>query len=145
MRLNISSTGTRSFPQTYKILKKLLPAIYKHKCLNGEELPFEEEVLDTEIGHLFEHIAMEYLHQLKNRHQCQNRKVSGETSWDWSKEARGTFHIVVDSLREEENLLNRALNKAAVLMSDILKSGLTASPSTAPLFLPGRPALSKGQ
>lgn len=128
MNLGITSTGTEDFPKTKQVLEKLLPTIYNHKCLNGEKLPFSEEIVETEIGHLFEHIIMEYLHQLKSHNGCKSNKVKGETIWDWNKEKRGIFHILLDSPKSEVTILSSAISKATDLMTKILKTA--PSPST---------------
>lgn len=126
MRLLIEEVTTQRFPKTYSLLEKILPSIYQHKCFNGEELPFSQEVLNTELGHLFEHVLMEYLHQLKKEKGFSDTKITGETIWDWSKEKRGIFHIVITSKEGESSLLKIALEKTTRLIQTILNSGPTA-------------------
>ncbi|KKR25220.1 MAG: hypothetical protein UT56_C0002G0034 [Candidatus Levybacteria bacterium GW2011_GWB1_39_7] len=55
---------TDQLPKTFEILNKMLPSIFKSKCYNDKNLPFFIEVRSTEIGHLFEHIMLEYICQL---------------------------------------------------------------------------------
>lgn len=133
MRLHISQVTTRDFPRTAQMLEKLLPTIFAHRCLNVGELPFSQEVLATELGHLFEHITMEYLHQFTNN------KIRGETVWDWNKEPRGTFHIYLDSPKSDAVLLSRAVSSASKLMTDILANSLDLAGYSAPAKSPGDP------
>lgn len=133
MRLHISQVSTRDFPRTAQILEKLLPTIFAHQCLNGDELPFSKEVLATELGHLFEHITMEYLHQFTSN------KIRGETVWDWNKEPRGTFHIYLDSPKSNAALLSRAISSASKLMTDILANSLDLTDYSTPTKSPGDP------
>src|SRR5579859_7486648 len=61
MALNIISVSTKDFPNTFDLLEKFLPSILYSQCFNDEKIPFCQEVKQTEIGHLFEHILLEYL------------------------------------------------------------------------------------
>jgi hypothetical protein len=58
---------TGHIPFIEDLLKKYLPTVLLTQCYNDEQLPFAQEVKDTEIGHLFEHILLEYLCQLKSQ------------------------------------------------------------------------------
>src|SRR5688572_29431065 len=69
MRLFVSTFSTKNIPQTYLLLEKHLPSILRSKCFNQNNYPFKIEVLDTEIGHLFEHILLEYL--------CEQKRLEG--------------------------------------------------------------------
>lgn len=123
MKLLTPFVTTQQLPHTYNLLETLLPTIYKHKCFNSEKLPFDEEVRKTEIGHLFEHIILEYLCQLKLQAGNKHAKVRGETSWDWNKEKEGIFHITLTIGKEDAYLLSEAIKKSTVVIEQILISG----------------------
>src|SRR5437868_15160394 len=63
------TVNTYMIPQTHKILLKFLPRIYLSKCFNEKGLSFSQEVKKTEIGHLFEHILLEYIFEQKSLHE----------------------------------------------------------------------------
>src|SRR5258707_8329129 len=71
--------NTNTIPQTERILKKLLPTVLSTTCYNAENLPFAIEVRNTETGHLFEHILLEYLCQQKLAKGHNTATFSGTT------------------------------------------------------------------
>ncbi|MGI5841325.1 MAG: hypothetical protein ACOX6N_03860 [Patescibacteria group bacterium] len=122
LEINKGSLSTSSLPQTYGILQKELPHIFASQCFNKEDLPFRKEVLNTETGHLFEHILLEYLSAEKLKSGFRIATYSGETCWDWKKELRGTFHIKVSAGRQEKDLFYRALTSSLSLFKKIMWS-----------------------
>ncbi len=71
-------------------LFEIIPSIRHHECDNDECVSFEVEAQDTEIPHLFEHLVIEL--QVK----ALGGSLSGETSWDWTRDPRGCFRVSVD-------------------------------------------------
>src|SRR5688572_3051473 len=65
MTMLTSYVTTAHTPQALSILKRRLPSIMRSKCFNENNYKFSQEVKNTEIGHLFEHIILEYLSDLK--------------------------------------------------------------------------------
>ena len=49
MELHTNSLTTKQIPETYPILKQLLPNILKHRCFNNLKQPFFQEVVQTEV------------------------------------------------------------------------------------------------
>ena len=119
MRALSSTVNTIDLPQTFMILKKELPSILKSKCFNDKNLTFSREVRQTEIGHLFEHILLEYLCIQKLSLGFNHATYSGVTNWNWTEEAWGTFHITIDTGNEDEFLFVKALEKSTELMKKI--------------------------
>ncbi len=113
---------TSKLPQTHQILSQLLPNIHTSECFNDSKLPFSSEVKNTEIGHLFEHILLEYICKFKFLYQKENITVSGETSWNWQKDRLGLFHIHINFGKENSEIFSEALNHATVLLNTILAS-----------------------
>ncbi len=95
---------TTEHPHLPDTLFEIIPSIRFHKCDNDECLSFEVEAQDTEIPHLFEHLVIEL--QVK----AMGGSLSGETSWDWTQDPRGCFHVKVD-------YRNRQLALAAVRLA----------------------------
>lgn len=121
MQLFSPTVNTACIPQTYAILSSELPTIHTAKCFNEQNLPFSREVRRTEIGHLFEHILLEYIYQLKTTQGKENVVVIGETSWNWLRDPRGTFHIDINIGLEDGTFFPFALKQAIVLIGKILQ------------------------
>lgn len=131
MDMQLPHINTTTIPATFRILSQDLPGIYKHRCFNPSHLPFAKEVLRTEVGHLFEHILLEYLCELNNKYTDIKTTFRGETSWDWGKDKRGTFHIYINT--QEEELFKEALERTINLMNKVLT---TANEDSINDFLP---------
>lgn len=117
-----------SFPQTIVILRQFLPQIFTHLCFNTKDLPFYQEACQTELGHLFEHILLEHLRQLKIKAGFENPIYKGETCWNWNLEKEGTFHIEINTGREDLTILQLAVERSIILMDLILSSPTAALP-----------------
>lgn len=106
MQLFSEHVTTKTLPQTLQLLKEVAPSVLRTKCHNDLHLPFHKEVQDTEIGHLFEHLILDYC----SRHsEDERRTYYGVTEWDWHTEPRGTFHIAVSTGRKDQDLLYQAI------------------------------------
>jgi hypothetical protein len=116
-----SKYRTSSYPQTLEILKTHLPGVLKTKCFNESGNGFSEEVLDTEVSHLFEHILLQYLYELKKSECSDPVTFSGWTVWDWSKDPVGTFNIIVDADCSYKTIFEEAFNKSVALTNYILQ------------------------
>lgn len=125
--------STRRIPQLGDILEQEIPTIFNNKCFNDEHLPFREEVKATEIGHLLEHILMEYV--------CINHEVlyptpiviKGLTSWNWFRDQVGTFKIDLTSKMLDEKIFETALDQTMALFEVIFES-IEPVPSLLPLL-----------
>ncbi len=113
---------TGSVPNTVSYLENNLPTVLKNKCFNEESLPFHKEVIKTEIGHLFEHMLLEYLCLEKRSLGHKKVAYNGKTSWNWKKDKKGVFHIVIDAGLNEDKVLNEALSKSTSLFTDFLSN-----------------------
>lgn len=125
MRLFTGTVNTSELKHTCKLLKKELPSIFSSTCYNEENLPFAQEVLRTEIGHLFEHILLEYLCQEKLEKGHVNVSFEGVTNWNWLKDPYGTFRISISLGLNEEEILFPAMTKSASLLLKILNKTQT--------------------
>lgn len=121
MNLFIPVMNTAHIPHTYALLKKMLPTILMSKCFNEENLPFSQEVKKTEIGHLFEHILLEYLCELKLAKGYSEAVYAGRTNWNWKVDPYGTFHIIIDAGSEDTDILPEALERSINLLKIILQ------------------------
>lgn len=132
LRLDVGDTPftTKYFPQTYEILSEKLPDVLNTVCHNPKNLPFNEHVKDTVLGHMFEHILIEYLCHEKIKSGADEAEYSGVTVWDWTKDKEGVFHINIKLSIKEENIFFNALKKALELFEEILSS-IKAAPAWA--------------
>lgn len=121
MCMNIPITNTRELPSTFHMLKKHLPTILMAQCFNSEELPFAKEVKQTEVGHLFEHMILEYLCILHLDKGYEQACFEGFTNWNWVKHPRGTFHITINAGENDQDIFEQALNHSIVLVSKIFE------------------------
>lgn len=121
MALLTSFYHTSFLPRTQEILHSNLPEVLKTQCFNDSDLPFNIEVKNTEIGHLFEHIILEYMCQLKIANGYKKASFRGVTKWNWRKDARGTFHIKIDVRPTDIIFLENALQKSMALLNRILQ------------------------
>lgn len=127
MKLLTPFVTTEDIPEVSLILKKRLPSIMRSRCFNENNFAFPREVKNTEIGHLFEHIILEYLSDLKYASGTKNPVYNGLTRWNWVKEEKGVFHIEIDSGYEDKEIFTIALQKSTELLYFILQS---TSPTT---------------
>ncbi len=122
MNLFDDIVNTSAIPETLFILKQHLPSILMAQCFNDEEIPFAIEVQKTELGHLFEHILLEYLCKLKLANGSTEASFSGRTYWNWKKDPRGTFHIVIRTGYANAAIFPLALEQTIQLMKILLHS-----------------------
>lgn len=120
MKMHSDMVNTRDIPWTFDFLQKNLPTILASTCFNDEHIPFAIEVTRTELGHLFEHILLEYLCQEKLMKGCDEAVFSGKTKWNWEKEPFGLFHIYIKMQSTDVELFPRALENSIALLEKII-------------------------
>src|SRR5574340_694360 len=69
----------------------LLPDLASHRCVNDDGLTFAEELADTEMPHLFEHVVLELMAECGSP-----RSLKGETTWDFKRDGRGVFRVSLE-------------------------------------------------
>lgn len=120
MQLLIAQVNTKDFPMTRQFLSIYLPSIFRSTCYNEDNLPFDQEVAQTEVGHLFEHILLEYLCILQLENGMDEAVYEGVTNWDWLTEPQGSFHITIKAEADELDIFQKALERSVTLMNIIL-------------------------
>lgn len=126
--------NTADIPYAYEILNNLLPSVLSTECFNEQKLPFYKEVKRTEIGHLFEHILLEYMCQLKIAKGFKSAVYAGKTRWNWERDPRGLFHININCTQKDSDILPIALKKTIKLMKRILNNPNDSQPYQQYLF-----------
>jgi len=117
---NTSKFYSSDYKKTSGLLWQELPEIFTCKCFNGFHRSFFEEVRDTEMAHLFEHIFIQYFCNVKSATAEVECECSGETVWNWDQDVPGTFFITIDVGSEELDNISKALAKTMVLFEKIV-------------------------
>lgn len=124
MQLDGMPYTTHKMPHVTEILKARLPSIFRCRCFNNEHLPFSQEMKKTEIGHLYEHVMLEYLARLLSAKGIKQSKVKGVTTWNWHREKPGTFHIKINVGEMEAALIDEAIYKTDRLFKHLINEDL---------------------
>jgi hypothetical protein len=108
-----------------EMLEALQPSVLQTKCFNDKHQSFRKEVKNTETAHLFEHLLLDCLMQIKLERGAQRATFRGETSWNWIEFPPGTFEIQVKMCAKDRQLLPEALIRAAQVFNALLPSSVT--------------------
>lgn len=137
MKLFTKDIHTGLMPNTLSVLKKELPTILRSHCFNEDNQPFRIEVKQTEIGHLFEHILLEYLCKQKLQNGSKTATFSGTTDWNWNKDPQGTFWITIRHCAGDIAFFDSAIQNAKKLTNRIFKHhNITQSTFVTPYAFP---------
>ncbi len=112
--------NTADIPHTFEVLQCFLPGVLATECFNDQGIPFSQEVKRTELGHLFEHIILEYMCQLKINKGYKSAAFAGRTKWNWERDPRGVFHIRINCTLKDADIFPLALDKSITLIKIIL-------------------------
>jgi len=129
MQFKTPSFTTQEHYNVLCFLKEKLPSIFLSTCYNDRKLPFKQEVKNTELGHLYEHVLLEYIALLHFARTHVGRDFIGSTSWDWRKNDRGSFQITINVGKTDENTLTEALTLTNHLMEALLQPQAPVSPT----------------
>lgn len=118
---------TKSVPTINKKLERFLPGIFTSQCFNKNNFQFKKECENTELGHLFEHVLLEYLCLGKISKGEKSYSFKGLTTWNWRIEEKGKFNIRIESLyANEKDILRTAFISSLHLFEEILDGNITA-------------------
>ncbi len=121
MQLHGSIINTYDLPETLNFLKNNYPRVLNTQCFNEDNRPFEIEVIQTEIGHLFEHILIDKLCALKIKSGATSAVFNGLTSWNWKKNPLGSFQIWVDIGKKDFEIFIQGLQTTISLTKKLMK------------------------
>ncbi len=122
MALTIPHVTTATMPQTFLFLEKFAPTVLLTTCHNDLDLSFAEEVKDTELGHLFEHLVLDHLARHDRSDSVMPRIYTGTTDWNWYINPRGTFSITLSVGENEKHRLSEAIDWACAILERIIFS-----------------------
>ncbi|OGM14978.1 hypothetical protein A3A76_05505 [Candidatus Woesebacteria bacterium RIFCSPLOWO2_01_FULL_39_23] len=103
---------------TIPVLLKKIPTIFGNFCCNNAQLSFKNEVKNTEVGHLFEHLILENL-KLETLKKENNADYIGETTWNWNLEKIGTYNITIFSPTKNKDIFYKACMKSIAILEEI--------------------------
>lgn len=121
MRCFLSLTSTKQLTHTTRLLKKLVPSVLKTRCFNEKKLSFRKEVKNTQLGHLFEHILLDRLCEVKKKHGFKKVVHSGHTTWNWKEDERGTFHLFINTTQNDRAYFRLALAHTEKIFSQLCR------------------------
>lgn len=113
-------------------LLEMLPCLREHICHNRHGREFVDELADTELGHVFEHVMLAVLHK---RGIC----TRGQTTWDWQRDPIGLFHVTIAT--GKKLIIKESLLIAQTIMTNALVQPILAV--TLPTGLLEQPVASK--
>ncbi len=76
-------------------LLHLIPRLHEVGCRNPRNLSFPQELMDTEVPHLIEHVTLALQASCQVISSYPPGKPLGQTHWKWWKQPPGTFHVWV--------------------------------------------------
>lgn len=115
-----SCWSTECLPETVQFLQTHQPSVLKTTCFNDDHLAFTEEVRHTEIAHLFEHLVLDQLCQIKS--ETIDAEFEGFTEWNWWKYPVGSFKVTLKVSDQDRCYLEPALKKSVVVLEDLFKT-----------------------
>lgn len=130
MQINAPIFNTQNIPHILELLQEHFPSVLKTECFNDFNLPFEKEVKNTELGHLFEHILLDALCIEKIKAGSEIAEFNGRTFWDWTKNKAGSFVIKVAMDIDEYIFLPQALKKSINLLELLLQNSAIVQKET---------------
>lgn len=101
-------------PRIAERLLQSLPSLAEHRCQNRNGLPFVEELEDSELGHVFEHVVLELLAD-------RGVYTRGQTTWNWDRDPIGTYQVTISTGK-------RRAVKESLLMAQAVFTNLLLGP-----------------
>lgn len=95
---------------------EMLPGLATHRCSTASARSFVDEMKDTEVPHLFEHVVLELMAGAGSP-----RDLKGETAWDFRREGHGVFRVSVEY--DDDLVALGAIKTAHKLMGYMLDGG----------------------
>lgn len=121
-KVNSNFVSTSSFPRTHDILEKEYPEVLRTNCFNEFGLPFDKEVVNTELAHLFEHILIQKLAYKRYQKSKVDKQYTGETEWCCDNEPVKEYNITLNANVADIDVFPEALAESSSLVSSIMSS-----------------------
>jgi len=108
-------TRTSQVPELKQNILRMFPSIVDHQCDNDRKVDFVEELTDTEIAHVFEHVLIEIIGQEDELAVS----LKAQTIWNWRLNPRWTYQIEVDYANED--IFLRSVVKTAKVLREMIE------------------------
>lgn len=119
------SFKTSQMPKFKEAVLLRLPELRFHRCDNGQGKSFVDELGDTELAHVFEHMLIEIISQMDSKVDG----VRGLTTWNWKKNPRWSYCVEIEY--SNPGTVALALLSALTLLDEALaECATTSSPDT---------------
>jgi hypothetical protein len=82
---------TCAYPGLAERALAAVPSLAGHACDNPGGASMSEELADTELPHLVEHLALDLMRRAGVR-----GRLRGDTSWDFERDGAATFRVQLD-------------------------------------------------
>lgn len=105
---------TSAYDGLCEAITETFPALVSHRCDNDESRGMSEELADTELAHLAEHVALELMRRAGIR-----GPLRGDTSWDFERDGAGVFHVILDC--PDDALCVGALSAAVRIVDELVR------------------------
>lgn len=122
MRLFSPYKKTSAYPETLALLQQHFPQVLTTECFNDDHICFMQEVVDTELGHIFEHIILQYMCDEAFRLGLPTHEFEGRTWWDCSQESENSFRIAIFVSKAQKPIFLSALQQSIELLNLVLES-----------------------
>jgi hypothetical protein len=113
---------TYDMPHITNLATEYIPDIFLTDCFNYDNAPFSEEIKNTEVAHLFEHILLTVLYSMQAKRGNISASYNGVTTWNWQKEKRGIFHITISLWNDDFSLFPIALKKSIDILERLYQA-----------------------
>lgn len=128
LHMKTSIGTTKSISSCTDCLLAHVPSVFTTQCFNDKNLSFYDEVKDTQLGHLFEHILIEYMCLYKLKFQ-NSVNFSGRTYWRSQYEDPRDFTVIVNCKIIDWPIFIKALKKTILVFQNLIEERhLSASP-----------------
>ena len=112
---------TSAYPGLAERALAAVPSLAGHTCDNPDSASMAEELADTELPHLAEHLALDLMRRAGVR-----GRLRGDTSWDFGRDGAGTFRVQL--YRADDALALGALKWAVAAVNALAAGEQVADP-----------------
>jgi hypothetical protein len=110
---------TDVLPETHAFLEANCESVLSTRCFNPDNLAFSDEVKNTEMAHLLEHLLLDMLVHEKVAAGTASATFRGETQWNWNDNPVGTFEIELAISKQDRHLLELVIPRAMELLEQL--------------------------
>jgi hypothetical protein len=107
---------TSAVPGLPELALGALPGLARHSCENEAGARFVDELADTEVPHLLEHVTVELMALAGSP-----RSLKARTFWDFARDGRNVFRVRVSF--DDDGIALGAFDEAVCLTEALMGGG----------------------